>query len=154
MRMNLRPTALVRSLSVAEQQMVEIAKAISRDVRVLIMDEPTSALSETEVETLFDIIRQLRESGVAVIFISHRLEEVLHICDRVTVLRDGANAGDVAVKETSREALIRMMVGRPLDQFFHRDSHLSDASAERDTCLLYTSPSPRDRTRSRMPSSA
>ena len=135
MRMNLRPTALVRSLSVAEQQMVEIAKAISRDVRVLIMDEPTSALSETEVETLFDIIRQLRESGVAVIFISHRLEEVLHICDRVTVLRDGANAGDVAVKETSREALIRMMVGRPLDQFFHRDSHLDDASAERDTVL-------------------
>ncbi len=135
MRMHLRPTALVRSLSVAEQQMVEIAKAISRDVRVLIMDEPTSALSETEVETLFDIIRQLRENGVAVIFISHRLEEVLHICDRVTVLRDGANAGDVAVKETSREALIRMMVGRPLDQFFHRDSHLAETSGQGDTVL-------------------
>ncbi|MCO5209725.1 MAG: sugar ABC transporter ATP-binding protein [Caldilinea sp.] len=135
MRMHLRPTALVRSLSVAEQQMVEIAKAISRDVRVLIMDEPTSALSETEVETLFDIIRQLRDSGVAVIFISHRLEEVLHICDRVTVLRDGANAGDVAVKATSREELIRMMVGRPLDQFFHRDSHLDESGNSADTVL-------------------
>ncbi len=135
MRMHLRPTALVRSLSVAEQQMVEIAKAISRDVRVLIMDEPTSALSEAEVETLFDIIGQLRSSGVAVIFISHRLEEVLHICDRVTVLRDGANAGDVAVKSTSREELIRMMVGRPLDQFFHRDSHLEDIGGSSESVL-------------------
>ena len=129
MHMHLRPTSLVRSLSVAEQQMVEIAKAISRDVRVLIMDEPTSALSETEVETLFEIIQELKRSGVAVIFISHRLEEVLHICDRVTVLRDGRNAGDVMVKETSREELIRMMVGRSLDQFFHRDEHLNERAA-------------------------
>ncbi len=130
MRMNLRPTSLVRTLSVAEQQMVEIAKAISRDVRVLIMDEPTSALSETEVETLFDIIRELRRDGVAIIFISHRLEEVLHICDRVSVLRDGKNAGDVDVAATTREELIRLMVGRPLDQFFHRDAHLADQVAE------------------------
>jgi ABC-type sugar transport system ATPase subunit len=130
MRMNLRPTSLVRSLSVAEQQMVEIAKAISRDVRVLIMDEPTSALSETEVGTLFDLIRELKRNGVAVIFISHRLEEVLHICDRVSVLRDGKNAGDVEVAATTREELIRMMVGRPLDQFFHRDAHLADQGAE------------------------
>jgi len=135
MRMHLRPTALVRSLSVAEQQMVEIAKAISRDVRVLIMDEPTSALSETEVETLFDIIGQLRNNGVAVIFISHRLEEVLHICDRVTVLRDGTNAGDIAVKSATREELIRMMVGRPLDQFFHRDSHLVNDGSTDETIL-------------------
>ncbi|MFO7631912.1 MAG: sugar ABC transporter ATP-binding protein [Caldilinea sp.] len=124
MHINLRPTSLVRSLSVAEQQMVEIAKAISRDVRVLIMDEPTSALSETEVGTLFEIISELKRNGVAVIFISHRLEEVLHICDRVTVLRDGKNAGDVLVADATREDLIRMMVGRSLDQFFHRDEHL------------------------------
>jgi ABC-type sugar transport system ATPase subunit len=125
MHMHLKPTSLVRSLSVAEQQMVEIAKAISRDVRVLIMDEPTSSLSETEVETLFEIIQELKRSGVAVIFISHRLEEVLHICDRVSVLRDGRNAGDVLVKATTRDDLIRMMVGRSLEQFFHRDEHLT-----------------------------
>jgi ABC-type sugar transport system ATPase subunit len=125
MHMELHPASLVRSLSVAEQQMVEIAKALSQDVRVLIMDEPTSALSETEVETLFELIGELKRSGVAVIFISHRLEEVLHICDRVTVLRDGKNAGDVLVAEATREDLIRMMVGRSLDQFFHRDEHLS-----------------------------
>ena len=134
MHMNLRPAALVRSLSVAEQQMVEIAKAISRDVRVLIMDEPTSALSETEVETLFELIGELKRSGVAVIFISHRLEEVLHICDRVTVLRDGKNAGDALVKDVTRDDLIRMMVGRSLEQFFHRDAHLSAAAnAAQDT---------------------
>lgn len=129
MHMKLRPSALVRSLSVAEQQMVEIAKAISRDVRLLIMDEPTSALSETEVETLFEIIGELKRSGVAVIFISHRLEEVLHICDRVTVLRDGKNAGDVLVKDATRDDLIRMMVGRSLEQFFHRDAHLEPLAA-------------------------
>ena len=139
MHMQLRPTALVRTLSVADQQMVEIAKAISREVRVLIMDEPTSALSETEVETLFEIIRELRRDGVAIIFISHRLEEVLHICDRVSVLRDGKNAGDVDVATTTREEMIRLMVGRPLDQFFHRDAHLADqateASVSADTVL-------------------
>jgi ABC-type sugar transport system ATPase subunit len=136
MHMHLHPAALVRSLSVAEQQMVEIAKAISRDVRVLIMDEPTSALSETEVETLFEIIGELKRSGVAVIFISHRLEEVLHICDRVTVLRDGKNAGDVLVKEATRDDLIRMMVGRSLEQFFHRDAHLDAAARPRRTRRL------------------
>ena len=133
MQMQLRPTALVRSLSVAEQQMVEIAKALSRKVRVLIMDEPTSALSETEVETLFGIIRELQRTGVGIIFISHRLEEVLHICDRVSVLRDGKNAGDVDVKATTREELIRLMVGRPLDQFFHRDAHLADQATATTT---------------------
>lgn len=135
MHMNLRPSSLVRSLSVAEQQMVEIAKAISRDVRVLIMDEPTSALSETEVETLFELIGELKRSGVAVIFISHRLEEVLHICDRVTVLRDGKNAGDVLVSDVTREDLIRMMVGRSLDQFFHRDEHLHASQTTADVVL-------------------
>lgn len=135
MHMNLRPTSLVRSLSVAEQQMVEIAKAISRDVQVLIMDEPTSALSETEVETLFMLISELKRSGVAVIFISHRLEEVLQICDRVTVLRDGKNAGDALVKDVTREDLIRMMVGRSLDQFFHRGEHLEAGQTNADIVL-------------------
>jgi ABC-type sugar transport system ATPase subunit len=136
MHMHLRPSALVRSLSVAEQQMVEIAKAISRNVRVLIMDEPTSALSEAEVETLFEMIDELKRSGVAVIFISHRLEEVLRICDRVTVLRDGKNAGDVLVKDATREDLIRMMVGRSLDQFFHRDEHWGDHAVHRSDDIV------------------
>ena len=121
LHVKLDPTALVRTLSVAEQQMVEIAKALSMDARVIIMDEPTSSLSETEVETLFDVMRALRRDGVGLIFISHRLEEVLTICDRVSVLRDGRNVGDVIAADTDREELIRMMVGRSLDQFFHRD---------------------------------
>ncbi len=121
LQVNLEPTSVVRTLSVAEQQMVEIAKALSMDARVIIMDEPTSALSETEVETLFKVMRELRRNDVGVIFISHRLEEILAVCDRVMVLRDGQNVGEVMAAETDREELIRMMVGRSLDQFFHRE---------------------------------
>ncbi len=91
----LDPDAIVRNLSVAEQQMVEIAKALSLSVRVLVMDEPTSALSEVEVTRLLDIMRDLKRDGIGVIFISHRLEEVLEICDRVAVLRDGHNVGSL-----------------------------------------------------------
>jgi ABC-type sugar transport system ATPase subunit len=135
LKMNLSPTATVRNLSVAEQQMVEIAKTISRQVKVIIMDEPTSSLSETEVETLFAVISELKQNGIGVIFISHRLEEVLHICDRVTVLRDGKHVGDVTVQndhrgqDTTKDDLIRMMVGRSLETFFHKDepNALSDA---------------------------
>jgi ABC-type sugar transport system ATPase subunit len=131
LRVNLKPSGIVRRLQVADQQMVEIAKALSRKVRVLIMDEPTSALSETETGTLFDVIRELKKDGVAVIFISHRLEEVLTVCDRVSVLRDGKNVGDLEVASATREDLIRMMVGRPLDQFFHRsESPFAEATAE------------------------
>src|SRR5690606_14189055 len=90
----LRVDAVVRDLSVADQQMVEIAKALSTNARLVIMDEPTSALSETEVVTLLGIIRQLKARGLGIIFISHRLDEVFDICDRVTVLRDGQNAGE------------------------------------------------------------
>jgi ABC-type sugar transport system ATPase subunit len=99
----LSPTAIVRDLAVAEQQMVEIAKALSMKVSVIIMDEPTSALSETEVQALFRIMRDLKQHGISVIFISHRLEEVRAICDRVMVLRDG----------------------RSLTEFFHQESALA-----------------------------
>lgn len=125
LKLNLAPTALVRNLSVAEQQMVEIAKTISRQVKVIIMDEPTSSLSETEVATLFELIDEMKQNGIGVIFISHRLEEVLQICDRVTVLRDGKHVGDVAVANTSKDDLIRMMVGRSLETFFHKETELS-----------------------------
>jgi ABC-type sugar transport system ATPase subunit len=100
------PRAMVRDLSVAEQQMVEIARALSMKSRLIIMDEPTSALSRAEVEKLFSIIRGLKQEGVSVIFVTHRLEEVFELCDSYTVLRHGK------VSETSVEAIIRLMVGR------------------------------------------
>jgi ABC-type sugar transport system ATPase subunit len=103
---------MVRDLSVAEQQMVEIARALSMKSRLIIMDEPTSALSRAEVEKLFSIIRGLKQEGVSVIFVTHRLEEVFELCDSYTVLRDGRNAGHGKVSETSVEAIIRLMVGR------------------------------------------
>jgi inositol transport system ATP-binding protein len=106
------PRALVRDLSVAEQQMVEIARALSMKSRLIIMDEPTSALSRAEVEKLFVIIRGLKREGVSVIFVTHRLEEVFELCDSYTVLRDGRNAGHGTVAGTNVDAIIRLMVGR------------------------------------------
>jgi ABC-type sugar transport system ATPase subunit len=98
----------------AERQLVEIAKALSAEVRVLLLDEPTSALSEREATRLFEIIRDLTGSGVAVVYVSHRLGEVLDIADRITVLRDGEHIGTVDAKEVSEGELARMMVGRAL----------------------------------------
>ena len=118
----LRPDAVVRDLSVAEQQMVEIAKALSYDAKIVIMDEPTSALTDTEVAALVDIVRGLTARGLGVIFISHRLEEVFAMCDRVTVLRDGQNAGDVAIAEATPAGIVRMMVGRNLSDLFQKDA--------------------------------
>ena len=130
LKLTIKPTAIVRSLSVAEQQMVEIAKAISREVKVIIMDEPTSSLSETEVQTLFGVMRDLKQQGIGVIFISHRLEEVLHMCDRVTVLRDGRHVGDANIEDVTKDDMIRMMVGRSLETFFHEDEAVSAAAAD------------------------
>ena len=114
----LNPGAIVRDLSVAEQQMVEIAKALSLNARLVIMDEPTSALTDTEVAALFEIIRELKRRGLAVIYISHRLEEVFTICDRVTVLRDGQLAGNLPIAEATPDRVVRLMVGRPLGDLF------------------------------------
>jgi inositol transport system ATP-binding protein len=117
---DLDPGATVRELSVAQQQMVEIAKALSHNARIVIMDEPTSALTETEVTALFKIIRGLRERGLGVIFISHRIEEVLEICDRIVVLRDGQNAGALTRDEATSERIVQMMVGRHLSDLFQK----------------------------------
>ena len=115
-------TALIRDLSVAEQQMVEVAKSLAVDARIIIMDEPTSALGEEEVETLFDIIRTLKVQGIAVIFITHRLDEVFRIADRIVVLRDGQRAGDLPIDEATPEEIIRLMVGRELvTDMFHKE---------------------------------
>jgi rhamnose transport system ATP-binding protein len=108
----------VRGLSIADQQIVEIAKALSFDARVLIMDEPTAALSGPEVERLFAVVRALQEAGAGVLFISHRLEEVFAICDTVTVMRDGAVVHDAAVADMTTDEMVRRMVGRELGALF------------------------------------
>ena len=118
--LDLDPMALVRDLSVAEQQMVEIARALSVESRLIVMDEPTSALSEVEVEKLFAIVGELRSRGISIIFVTHRLEEVIAICDRYTVLRDGRPAGGGAVAGTGVDDIIRLMVGRSVDALFQR----------------------------------
>jgi len=118
----LDPEQPVRGLSIADQQIVEIAKALSFDARVLIMDEPTAALSGHEVERLFGVVRALRERGAAVLFISHRLEEIFAICDTVTVLRDGEVTHDGSVAELTTDDLVRRMVGRELSQLFPKQA--------------------------------
>lgn len=115
------PATLVGNLSVAERQQVEIAKALAVDAQVIIMDEPTSALGAEETEALFEIIRNLRERGLTIIFITHRLEEVMEICDRVIVLRDGERVGDMMVADATIEEIIRMMVGRNIDDLFQKE---------------------------------
>jgi len=119
--LDLDPFALVRDLSVAEQQMVEIARALSMRSRLIVMDEPTSALSSTEVEKLFRIVRDLRAEGLGIIFVTHRLDEVMALCDRFTVLRDGRQVGSGAVADTTIDGVIRLMVGRAVNTLFaHR----------------------------------
>ena len=118
----LRPDAMVRDLSVADQQMVEIAKALSHNARLVIMDEPTSALSQKEVAALLKIVRGLKARGLGVIFITHRLEEAFSICDRITVLRDGQKAGDLPIAAATPERVVQLMVGRSLDDLFQKDA--------------------------------
>jgi rhamnose transport system ATP-binding protein len=110
--------AKARSLSIAQKQMVEIARALSIDARILIMDEPTSSLTLNEVGDLFQLVRRLREDGTAIIFISHRLEELFEIADRVTVLRDGNYIATRQVNEVNRDELIRLMVGRTVSSLY------------------------------------
>ena len=116
--LQVNPATIVRELTVGKQQMVEIAKALSINARVLIMDEPTSSLSQRETENLFQVINDLRVSGVSIIYISHRLGEVKELADRVTVLRDGKNAGDLAREEITHDAMVKLMVGRDLSAFY------------------------------------
>jgi rhamnose transport system ATP-binding protein len=114
----LDPARLARGLSVADQQIVEIAKALSSHARVLVMDEPTAALTTVEVDRLFEVIRTLRGEGAAVLFISHRLEEVFAICQQVTIMRDGRFVRSAAIGDITVDEVIRAMVGRDLDALF------------------------------------
>lgn len=117
------PTALCRDLTVAQQQIVEIAKALSFDARIIVMDEPSATLTPQEVEHLFGVVRELKAQGIGVIYISHRLDEIFEIADRVTVLRDGEGVGTKPIGELNRETLIEMMVGRKLENEFPKERH-------------------------------
>ncbi|MFQ6133644.1 MAG: sugar ABC transporter ATP-binding protein, partial [Armatimonadota bacterium] len=116
--LDIAPSTPVRNLSVAGQQMVEIAKALSLDCKVLVLDEPTSALTDREIAYLFGIMHNLRDAGVGVIYISHKLQEVFEVADRICVLRDGDLIGTVAKDEVTTDDVVRMMVGRELDAYF------------------------------------
>ena len=120
---NIDPDVFVQDLSPADQQIVEIAKAVSKNVRILIMDEPSAPLSVSEVEHMFEIIRQLKQKGVTVIYISHRLEEVFRISDRVSVMRDGRYVATKLTRDTSRKELISLMVGRELKESYPPSSN-------------------------------
>lgn len=117
------PETLLSELTLGKQQLVEIAKALSTDAKVIIMDEPTSSLSLRESERLFEVIHDLRDKGVSVIYISHRLGEVKELADRVVVFRDGENAGMLERNEVDHDAMVRMMVGREVSQFYQRTEH-------------------------------
>jgi len=117
------PFEKIRNLSVAEKQIVEIAKALSRDTKILVMDEPTAALNDKEVENLFRLIREIKEKGTSIIYISHRLDEIFQICDRVQVMRDGKSVYISDIKDTSKSQIISQMVGREMtDMYPKRES--------------------------------
>jgi len=121
LEINIDPSALMKNLSVANTQMVEIAKAISYDASLIIMDEPTSAITEREVAHLFRIIRSLKEKGVAIIYITHKMDEVFQIADDITVFRDGKHIATVPAAQTDKTSLIAMMVGRELTSIFPKE---------------------------------
>ena len=141
--MHISADTLVGSLTIAQQQMVEIVKAISFNSKILVMDEPTSSISDKEVEFLFETMRSLTAKGVGIIYISHKMSELEQICDRVTVMRDGEYVGTRVVKETTKDELIAMMVGRELTNYYTRDflkpgdvvlrcDHISDGRMAKD----------------------
>jgi rhamnose transport system ATP-binding protein len=123
-------TAPVRGLSMADQQLIEIAKALSVDARVLILDEPTASLSAHEVERLFTIVRRTRDRGVAVLFVSHRLDEVFALCDRATVFRDGRFVTTAATSDLTTANLVRHMVGRAVSLFPKEEATIGDVLLE------------------------
>lgn len=119
--------ALVNSLGMAQKQMCEIAKALTFNANIIIFDEPTASLTQREVDALFEIIRQLRSEGFGIVYISHRLEEIFEICDRVTVIRDGQYISTADVKDTNKDALVADMVGRKMGNYYPKiDTEIGD----------------------------
>ncbi|MER8522054.1 sugar ABC transporter ATP-binding protein [Mesorhizobium sp. M0644] len=133
----IRPDMLVEDLRIGQQQLVEIAKAVSLDARILIMDEPTSALSAAEVEILFKVIADLKARGVAIVYISHRLEELIRIGDTITVLRDGRITGQAEMKDVDTQWIVRQMIGSDAKDFAKADGHVPGEEIFRaeDICL-------------------
>lgn len=118
LKMNVDPKTVMKNMSVSQRQMVEIAKAVSYNAKLIVLDEPTSSLTEREIDKLFSIVNQLRSQGVSFVYISHRMDEVFKICDEVAVLRDGKMIMKKATKDTNMDELIKAMVGRSLDRRF------------------------------------
>ncbi|MCI7061738.1 MAG: sugar ABC transporter ATP-binding protein [Lachnospiraceae bacterium] len=127
MGVNIPVDAVMSDLSVGQQQMVEICKALMVDAKVLIMDEPTAALTERETESLFKVMKSLREKGVSIVYISHRMEEIFELCDRITILRDGSYIGTEKISEIDMDGVVRMMIGREIgERFPKRDVKIGD----------------------------
>ena len=129
----LDPDVLVRDLTVAQQQVVEIAKALSLDSKIIVMDEPSAALSPREVQGLFKIVDELKSQGIGIVYVSHRLDEIFAICNRVTVLRDGAYVDSKPIQELTRETLIELMVGRKLENEFPKRIATKSEPAEHES---------------------
>src|SRR5437016_6812116 len=123
LHLGIDPLTPVRNLGIGQQQLVEIAKALSQDARIVVLDEPTAALTDAEVETLFAILHKLRSRGVAMIYISHKLDEVFRISRRITVLRDGRTVGTDATADLDEAGVIAKMVGREVGQIFPESTH-------------------------------
>jgi ribose transport system ATP-binding protein len=137
--LHISPRAKVSELRIGQQQVVEIAHALSLDARIVIMDEPTSAISEHEIEVLFSLIRSLKAQGVAIVYITHKLDELFQIADTVTVLRDGKFVGSSLVEELSHGDIVRMMVGRDIKDFFVKSDVVKSGEvlSVRDICLAH-----------------
>ncbi|GAE31371.1 sugar ABC transporter ATP-binding protein [Halalkalibacter hemicellulosilyticus] len=125
--LKLKPTTLAKHLSVGKQQIIEIAKSLMTNAEVIIMDEPTAALTDREIDTLFEMVEKLKQTGVSFVYISHRMEEIFSICDRITVLRDGQYVGTKTIKDTTFDEIVQMMVGRELgERFPERKEHVGE----------------------------
>ena len=125
MKMKVDTHALTSTIPVAQQQMVEVAKALTHDVKVLIMDEPTAALSGVEIEQLFAIIRRLKAKGVGIVYISHRMQEIPQIGDRITIMRDGQHIHTCNVSDITNDEIVSLMVGRQIGKLYQRSEHTS-----------------------------
>ena len=118
MGVNIPVNAVMSDLSVGQQQMVEICKALMVGAKVLIMDEPTAALTQSETEVLFEVMNSLRKKGVSIVYISHRMEEIFELCDRITILRDGSYVGTENIKDIDMDGVVQMMIGREIGERF------------------------------------
>ena len=128
---NIKPEAKMDTLSVGQQQMTETAKALMVDAQVIIMDEPTAALSQSETVTLFKVVRSLKQKGVSIVYISHRMEEIFELCDRITILRDGEYVGTKNIPETNMDEIVKMMIGREIgERYPERNTKLGDVVFE------------------------